>query len=55
MFIELLENLICKMFNLVVFNVPKGVVLCKTPNKRPPKMYVQYDNSRLIKSYGSIH
>lgn len=55
MFVELLENLICKMFNLVVFNVPKGIVLCKAPNKRPPKMYIHQDNSRLIKSHGSIH
>lgn len=50
MFVELLESLICKMFNLVVFNVPKGVVLCKAPTKKPPKMYTQYDNSRFIKS-----
>lgn len=50
MFVELLEKLICKMFNLMVFNVPKGVVLCKAPNKEPPKMYVQYDNSRFIKN-----
>ena len=37
MFIELLENLICKMFNLVVFNVPKGVVLCNAFNKKKKK------------------
>lgn len=40
MFVEILEKLICKLFNLVVFNVPKGVVLCKALTKKPPKMYV---------------
>lgn len=53
--IDFLEILICKVFNLVVFNIPKGVMLCKEPVKRPPKMYVHYDNSRLIKAKGSIH
>lgn len=53
--IDFLENLICRVFNLVVFNIPKGVMLCKEPVKRPPKAYVHFDNRRVIKHQGSIH
>ncbi len=47
--IDFLEILICKVFNLVVFNIPKGVMLCKEPVKKTPKAYAHCGNSRFIK------